>query len=420
MAIPALLIFVAVIAVAFFKKMNVGVLALAVGAIAVRIFGLTDKDLLVGISVSLFATLVGITLLFAIINSTGALELLAKKIISLAKNRVWIIPIAIFAAGLIIAGVGPGAIPALAIVPALACSVALQVGYHPIMLMMIGGCGITAGRVSPLTPEAAIISEAATMSGVDNAIATTFVCMLLVSIVNAIVVFFVFKGHRLKKPLNDLSVVGAEKFNGKQIMALVSILVLMVLLIFVGMDIALASILVAVVLLLCGIDDDSKCIKMIPWSTIIMVLGVGALLLVVDEMGGISLMSDALASVMNKHTAVPLMGVSAGLLSLVSSATGVVYPTMMPMAAEIAGQISGVAATALMAAVGIGGSLAGCSPMSTGGALFLAALGSCKKNFSKEEQSKAFMQLLFCSGISFVCIIIVSGLAFNPIANLIG
>ena len=119
-----------------------------------------------------------------------------------------------------------------------------------------------------------------------------------------------------------------------------------------------------------------------------MILGVGALLDIVNTGGGIELMSNAISSVMNTKTAVPFMGVSAGLLSLVSSALGVVYPTMMPMSADIAAQIGGINPVALMAAVGVGGSLAGVSPLSTGGALILAALGTNTKDFNKAKQDK--------------------------------
>ena len=138
----SLLLFIGVILLAFFRKVNVGVVALAVGAIAVRIFGLTDKQLIAGISASMFATLVGITLLFAAVTQTGALDLLARKIIALAGNRMWIIPIAVYIAGFIVAGVGPGAIPALAIIPAIAAVIAVEVGFDPIMLVLIGEAGV--------------------------------------------------------------------------------------------------------------------------------------------------------------------------------------------------------------------------------------------------------------------------------------
>lgn len=57
----ALLIFLGVIILAFVRKINVGILAIAAGVIAVRLFGMTDKDLIGGISASMFVTLVGIT-----------------------------------------------------------------------------------------------------------------------------------------------------------------------------------------------------------------------------------------------------------------------------------------------------------------------------------------------------------------------
>ena len=86
--IISLVLFIVVILLAFFRKVNVGVVAVTFGVIMVRIFGLTDKDLIGGFSTSMFTTLVGITLLFAAITQTGALDLLARKIIALAGNKM--------------------------------------------------------------------------------------------------------------------------------------------------------------------------------------------------------------------------------------------------------------------------------------------------------------------------------------------
>ena len=160
MDLLALVLFIVTIVLAFIRKVNIGVLAIAVGAIAVRIFGLTDKQLISGISSSMFCTLVGITFLFAVVKSTGALDLLAEKIISATGKKVWLLPIAIYIAGFIVAGVGPGAIPALAIIPAIAVTTALKVGYNPIMLALIGEFGLIAGRMTSVTPEAAVITSA--------------------------------------------------------------------------------------------------------------------------------------------------------------------------------------------------------------------------------------------------------------------
>ena len=157
MDVVSLLIFVAIIVIAFFRKNNIGILALAAGVIAVRIFGLTDKDLINSVSVSLFTTLVGITLLFSIITNTGALDLLARKIVALAGKRIGLIPILLFLAGFAIVAAGPGGVPALAIIPPLAVAIAVEVGYNPLMLALIGISGMSCGRFSPITPEASII-----------------------------------------------------------------------------------------------------------------------------------------------------------------------------------------------------------------------------------------------------------------------
>lgn len=415
----SLIIFIAVILLAFFRKVNVGVVALTVGVVAVRIFGMTDKQLFSGISASMFTTLVGITLLFAAVTQTGALDLLARKIIGLAGNRMWVIPILVYIAGFIVAGVGPGAIPALAIIPTLAAVIAVEVGFDPIMLALIGEAGLMAGRMTPITPEAAIIEAAAESANIVGVMPVVLVCQTLVTAIFSLIIFFVFKGHKVKTPVNPIQKESIEKFNTKQIISLCGILLMMILLIFFDVNIGLAAFAVAGLLFLFGIADSDKAIKSLPWGTIVMVLAVGALLDVVNEMGGIDLMSNAMSSIMTSSTATPVMAISAGLLSLVSSALGVVYPTMMPMCADIAAQVGGVNPVALMAAVGAGGSLAGISPLSTGGALALAGLAVAVPNLSKEEENRRFVQLFLLAGLALLVLAVCCSTIYNPLAALL-
>ncbi len=418
MDIIALLLFLGVIIIAFVRKNNAGILALAIGVIAVRIFGMDDKDLYGAISNSMFTTLVGITLLFAIVNSTGALKLVAEKIVAASGKRVWLIPIAVFIAGFVVAGVGPGAIPALAIIPAMAVPVAITVGYNPVMLALIGECGLMAGRMTPITPEGQIITTVAEGVGIENVMPTILACQTLSTIVFSIVLFIIFKGYKLKNPINVIDSKNIEKFNIKQIISLISIVVMIAFIIIFDMNVGLAAFSVSAVLLFFNIAEDGECIKAIPWSTIVMVLGVGAMMTIVDAAGGIDLMSNALSSLMNSKTATPIMSISAGLMSMVSSALAVVYPTMMPMCVDIAKTVGEVDPIALIAAVGVGGSLAGVSPLSTGGALILAAMGSSKKDFNKEEQNKVFVQLFVMSAVGLLVIALVSVLFFNGITYL--
>ena len=419
MAIISIVLFIATIILAFVRKNNIGVLAMAIGVIAVRIFGLTDKDLINGVSVSLFVTLVGITLLFSIVTNTGALDLLARKIVALAGKRIWLLPILISLTGFAIVAIGPGGVPVLAIIPPLAVSIAIQVGYDPLMMACIGITGMLSGRFSPLTPEGNIIINAVNEGGFAGfANPAIMVNTFLTSVIISLVLFFMFGGHKVKAPENMEAQRVTEKFNGKQIAALVGIAAMLVLIIFVGVNIGLAALCVSAVLLLFRVADDGVCIKAMPWNTIVMVLCVGALLTIVDKVGGIALMTDALASIMNSSTATPLVGLSAALLSLVSSALSVVYPTMMPMCIGLAEQVGGVHTAALMSAVAAGGALAGTSPMSTGGALIMGALGSgLKEKYTKEYQNQVFVKLLLVSAVNIVILLVCSAVFYNPLAN---
>lgn len=418
MDVLSLILFIVVIALAFFRKNNIGVLALAVGVVAVRLFGMNDRALIGAVNVSLFVTLVGITLLFAVITSTGALELLARKIIARAGKRTWMIPILIYLAGFTIVAVGPGGVPALAIIPPLAAAIAVEVGYNPLMLSLIGICGMTSGRFSPITPEGTIILSAVAKAGyTGNVTSAIWVNAVLYNLILAVVIYIAFKGYKIKAT-PDAEVKQAEKFSGKQIVALLSILVMLFLIVYAKVNLGLAALSVAAVLLVFHVADDSKCIKAIPWNTIILVLGVGALLSIVAQAGGIALLSDGLSKIMSNSTATPLMSLSAGLLSLVSSALGVVYPTMMPMCIDIAKQIGGVNPAALMSAVAAAGAASGISPMSTGGALIIAAIvGEERINLTKEDENKLFVQLLIISMLTLVLLFAVSWLFYGPVAN---
>lgn len=389
----SLIIFIAVVVVAFLKKMNVGLLSIAVAVILGRCFGIDDKVIISGLSMSLFTTLVGITFLFTIVNYTGALELSAKKIVSMVGKNVWLIPIFVYISGFIIAAVGPGAIPALAIIPQIAVTLALQVGYDPVMLSLIGVTGLMAGRMTPITPEGILISGILSEQGLNNVIGSILISNIIVTVSFSLVIYIYYKGYKVKGDGEGLKLSDTPKYTFQQAMSLLGIVAMLVLIIFAKVNVGLSAFLVASILIFFNIGDESYSLKNIPWGTVMLVLGVGVLMNIVDLLGGIELLSSILASIMTPRTAAPIMGITAGLLSWVSSALGVVYPTLMPTVTGIVETVGGVKAIELASAIAAGGSCAGISPASTGGALILAALASNKENFTKEEESKVFISL---------------------------
>lgn len=102
--IISILFFVTAIVLAFIRKINIGIVALALAVPCTMLIGMPGKEVINGVNGHLFITLVGITLLFSIVNDTGALGLLAHKIVAIAGQRLWLIPILLFVAGGFITG----------------------------------------------------------------------------------------------------------------------------------------------------------------------------------------------------------------------------------------------------------------------------------------------------------------------------
>ena len=108
-----------------------------------------------------------------------------------------------------------------------------------------------------------------------------------------------------------------------------------------------------------------------PWRVIMMVCGVTVLISVLDATGGLDLFTDILA----RASAVAptfIIAASTGFISLYSSTSGVVLPAFLPTVPGLVDQL-GVEPLALASAMNVGGHLVDVSPLSTLGALCMAA-----------------------------------------------
>ncbi|MEG2393631.1 MAG: SLC13 family permease [Ruthenibacterium sp.] len=134
----ALIVLVIVIALGFWKKMNVGLLAIAAATVLGYASGLfTGKEIIKGFSSSLFMTLLGVTFLFGVVQSNGCLEKLMRKSVAIFGKQVWMVPILMYIMGWVMSAIGPGCVPTLAFVAAVAIPLAHATGYNPIMLMWL-------------------------------------------------------------------------------------------------------------------------------------------------------------------------------------------------------------------------------------------------------------------------------------------
>lgn len=405
-AILSVIVLLAVIAIGFLKKMNVGVLAIAAATLLSLPMGVTQKQVIAGFGSNLFITLLGITFLCTVAQINGSLELMAKKMVSKIGTHTWLAPVVVWLVGILISGIGPGSIPTLGVICAIVMPVAYATGYDPIMMGLIGEIGIFCGRFSPVTSDSAVISGLCTEQGIEGYAGKVFIYALLTSVICALFIFFVYKGHKVNPTSENLS--GEEKkFTKEQTGTLIGFVVTVLLTVVLKWNIGLASFLVVTVLILLGLIEEKKAIKSLPWGVLIMVTGVGILMQLVIQAGGIDLITTSLGGFMTRRTAPALMGLSAGIMSWFSSATAVVFPTMIPTISGILEQVDGNAST-LLSLIVICAAYAGLSPASTGGGLILATRAA-SGTLSKEDESKIFVRL-FASSAGCLAIILVMAL----------
>ena len=401
LALISLLILIAVILIGFFKKTNVGLLAILAVTIFGALIGESDSDIISGFSSSTFVMLLGVSFLCAVGITNGTLELLAKKFLRLSGGHAIVAPILIFLIGMGIAAIGPGCVPALGIVAALSLPLSKSTGYDSVMLAIIGEIGSFGGRFSPITPESVLIRSLTEPQGISGYQTPLIIYAVITTIILGIFTFFFFKGYKVRgKRLEAQETLPA--FNRNQIFTLIAFLVVIIACTFLGRNVGLISFATGIVLVVIRAADEKAVFRSISWSTLLMVTGVGMFMEVVMSVGGVDLMSSALATIMTPRTSVAIQGLSAGILSWFSSAIGVVWPTMVPTVGDIAATV-GVSPNGLISIMCLTAAFAGLSPASTGGALILAA-NATDPEFTKEKENRLFVRLFIYSALMVIII----------------
>ncbi len=397
------LVFLAVaIAIGCIFKKNTGIVSIALALILARIAGVPDKFLLNAFDSSLFIKLLGVMFLFCVAQNNQTLEIIAKKAILLCRGKVKLIPIVLFFFSAIISFIGPGLISATALVSVLAIALAIEADVEPIKFLFFGGLGAFAGGLSPITPSGIVaitISEAEGIVGIEFSIAFfMFIIMLLIAI---ILYFFVFKWHKYDDSQNKKAEISNDdKFEIKHLFTIIGIVLVASLSTIFSIDIGLISFLVAIVLCIFGFGNEAEAMKKIPWNTLIMITGVGVLTSLVDKLGGIDLLSDGINLISDKYTAAAIITILAGVMSWVSSASGVVMPTLIPTVSVLAAS-AGVNPIALVTAICVGANAAAFSPFSSCGGLMYSSY--CSSKIATEKgKDKLFSKLFLLSACSIL------------------
>lgn len=408
LATVALMFLIAAIVIGFVRSINVGFVCLGLALILGLIGGVSSKEILGGFPSSLFMTLLGTMFFFSLLQENHTLELLSKKMVGLVGKKHFLIPILIYLVSYLLSAAGPGAISVQTVMIIFAVALAVQMDASPILMGGMAILGAVGGTTSPIALTGILVKDlTAGMEGLENIASPVFFGVSAANFLCAVLLYILYGGFRLKGE-NEVK----EKlpaFTRNQMICIAALLVMVVAVVGFRYDVGLVCFTLSLVLMLLGTVNEKGALKLVPWSVLILICGVNVLMSVTKTLGGIDLLADLLAKLMNRTTASPIMSLTAGMMSWFSSANGVVFPTLIPTAPAIAANVGGgvTAADLIMAIVGAA-TVAGISPMSTGGSLILASYTQGKE-VSDKEQSKIFARL-FATSLGCVAAIMVFGL----------
>ena len=397
LSIISLLFLGAAIAIGFIMKRNIGFIAIALALILGKLGGLSDNEIISGFNANLFMVLLGVSYLFTIADSNGTLEILARKMVSLARGHINLIPIVLVVMGAILAMVGPGTIATLALMVMISTALAKELNVDPLTYTVCSFMGAGGGGMSPIAPTGIVAMEMATQQGYTGIAIPYMLTVLLAAILFGTVYYFATGIFKLKAEYVPQVLRDVQPFNRRQWITLAGIAVMILLVMIFHINVGLASFFVATILNLIGVCDEHKVFSKISWSTLILICGVGVLMNEIIILGGIDKLSVGLASVMTPYTASPLMTLTGGIMGWFASTAGVVIPTLVPTVPGIVASLGDtVTPLSLISGLSIGSQLAGISPGSTGGAFALATYVALFKP-NTAEKNRYFVRLFVTS-----------------------
>ncbi len=376
-ALVSLCALLAAIVASCTSRINVGIVAIAlawgVGAYA----GLTPEAVLGGFPSSLFVTLAGVTLLFSLAETNGTIAGLAYRLLDLARGRSRLVLPLLFVIACAISTIGPGAIPSVALVAPLAMAIGGRARLPPFLTALMVANGANAGNLSPLSAVGVIANSRMTAAGIGGhewkVWAANFLAHVLVAAA-ACVVFDRVHAARRVTPDGAPTASGDAGLTTPQWITIALVITWVIGVVALRIPLGLSAFATAAIVIVARAADERSAVQGMPWSAIVMVCGMATLVALVEKTGGMDVFTSLVARLARPSTVNGVIAFVTGVISSYSSTSGVVLPTFLGMAPGLVREVGGGDPLAVALSINVGSSLVDVSPLSTLGALCVAAV----------------------------------------------
>lgn len=377
-AVLSLLALLVSLALSMTSRINVGWLALGFAwLIGVYVAGLRPDAVMAGFPVTLFLTLTGVTLLFSIADVNGTLGAMAARAIRLARGNPRVIPVLLFLVACGLSSVGPGAVSTVALLVPLAMTVGGRAGVTPLLTALMVANGANAGNLSPFSSVGVIANGAMARAGLAGHEGRVWLANFAAHVIVAAAAYaWLARRSTLTAAVPSRVTAGppAEPLTGPQRLTLAVIAAWMIGVLGFDASLGLSAFAAAVVLLVARAADEAAAVRRVPWGIIMMVSGVTVLIALLEKTGGMDLFTALLGRTASPASVNGVIAFVTGAISTYSSTSGIVLPAFLPAVPRLVEGVGGGDPLAVALSINVGSSLVDVSPLSTLGALCVAAV----------------------------------------------
>jgi len=379
------------------SRINVGVLSAAFAwLIATYAAGWKIDQITAGFPSSLFLTLVGVTLLFALAEMNGALERVASRAVRLAGGNPRLIPVVFFLAAGVLSSVGPGAVSTVALLIPVAMAVGVRAGVSRLLTALMIANGANAGNLSPVSAVGVIANSRMAQVGLGGHEGKVWVANFVAHALVAAVAYLLFRPRAQSANAAPADPID-DRFTGRQRVTLLVITLWIIGVVGFQLNVGMAAFTAAALVIVTGAGDETAAFRRIPWGVIIMVTGVTLLIAVLEKTGGMDLFTALLAKLAAPATLNGTIAFVTGLISSWSSTSGVVLPAFLPTAPGLVARVGGGNPLAVALSINVGSALVDVSPLSTLGAL-------CVATVTDPIEARALFRQLLIWGLSMALV----------------
>jgi Na+/H+ antiporter NhaD/arsenite permease-like protein len=378
----------------FRTDLNIGVLSIALAyTIGFYFAGLNLAEISSYFPSELFLMLVGITLLIYISRVNKTLDKLAGISLVISKGHPVVLPFFFFTATFILSAIGAGNIAATALIAPFAMGIAAKTNVNVLLMIIMICTGANAGTFSPIASTGIINLGLINKIGVtDTSLpGTIFLWTAVLQSTSAILAYFVFKGYKFpRKDKDHKRTFGSrfQKLNTKQTITLVSVTMLFIAVVFFQVPVGLGAFILSSFLFIFKAADQKTVLKSLPWSIILLVSGIMVLIGLIERTGGMDLATTIMADYTSPKFLYSTLSLVSSLVSIYSSSSSVVMPTLISLLPGLLLKLGSGELIKMIIAVDVGSHMVDVSPLSTLGALCLAAASEV------ENKAKLFRGLL--------------------------